>query len=56
MPFINVKKFGWDKPKHCTHPEHNPPSHIVLEPGIYTWKCPRCCKEQTFTVPEKPTL
>lgn len=26
----------------CLHPEHNPPTHIVLEPGIYEYVCPGC--------------
>lgn len=29
----------------CDHPEHSPPSMIVLQPGVYEWKCPGCLKE-----------
>lgn len=32
--------------KQCKHPEHHPPSMIVLKPGIHTWRCPSC-KEET---------
>jgi len=49
MPFI--KKVPFKTEDRCTHPEHNPPNMIVLQPGMYTWKCPACGKEQTFTVP-----
>ena len=35
----------------CTHPGHNPPMHIVLEPGEYEYMCPACGKITTFTVP-----
>lgn len=47
MPFIKKEPLK----KICTSPEHNPPMHIYLEPGIYTWKCPVCGEEITFTVP-----
>lgn len=29
----------------CAHPEHEPPGMIVLQPGVYEWKCPGCHKE-----------
>jgi hypothetical protein len=35
----------------CLHPEHNPPSHIVLEPGDYIYSCPECGKEKVLSVP-----
>lgn len=35
----------------CFSPEHNPPSHIVLEPGTYRHTCPSCGYAVTFTVP-----
>jgi hypothetical protein len=50
MPFIKYKPF--DRKEVCKSPEHNPPGHIVLKPGIHTWKCPKCGKEITFIVPE----
>lgn len=35
----------------CMHPEHNPPSHMVYEPGTYEHTCPSCGKSMIFTVP-----
>ena len=35
----------------CLCPEHNPPMHIVLEPGTYEHTCPLCGHKITFTVP-----
>jgi hypothetical protein len=47
MPFI-----GHIKPhKPCTSPEHQPPSAIVLEPGIHSWECPGCGELTTVNVP-----
>lgn len=43
MPFLPQRPE--DKPKYsdtCTHPEHNPPTMIVLEPGIHRYQCPAC--------------
>ena len=37
--------------KRCTHPEHEPPKHIVLESGTYRHTCPGCGKVVEFTVP-----
>lgn len=34
----------------CMHPEHNPPMHISLSPGIYRHICPGCGNTQEFTV------
>lgn len=39
-----------DAPRPCLSPEHNPPSMIVLEPGVYEYTCPSCGKTVTFTV------
>lgn len=39
----------------CRHPEHNPPTHVVLEPGLYQWKCPECSHAVQFRVTQ-PTL
>lgn len=41
------------EPLHCQHPEHNPPSMIVLEPGIYEHVCPGCGRKQMVIVPLK---
>ena len=51
MPFKPTDKNKWPKPKICLSPEHNPPGHIVLEPGMHTWVCPECGKETTYEVP-----
>lgn len=54
MPFIRKlpeKTAEEEKMDKCFHPEHNPPMHIVLQPGEHTWKCPSCGKETTFIVP-----
>jgi hypothetical protein len=47
MPFIKIELK--EKEKECNHPEHNPPSHIYLKDGDYTWECPNCGKQQSFT-------
>lgn len=39
--------------KACRHPEHNPPSHIVLETGIYEYTCPGCGETYRFRVEER---
>lgn len=41
----------WPK-QTCRHPEHDPPMHIVLEPGVYEYTCPGCGNVQTIVVPE----
>jgi hypothetical protein len=43
-------KGGYEK-EHCISPEHNPPSHMVYEPGTYEYTCPACGKTIVFTVP-----
>ena len=39
-----------DAPKPCLNPEHNPPSHMVYQPGTYEHICPGCGKKIIFTV------
>jgi len=39
-----------DAPIPCVHPEHNPPSHMVYDPGVWEHTCPGCGKKITFTV------
>ena len=34
----------------CSHPEHNPPSHVVFEPGLYEHECPACGRKVRFWV------
>jgi hypothetical protein len=45
-----LRKIADAPPPPCTHPEHSPPSMIVLEPGTYEHTCPRCGARATFTV------
>lgn len=40
-----------DSKKVCTHPGHNVPSHVVLEPGTYEHQCPGCGEKVVFEVP-----
>lgn len=44
-----LRKIADIKPP-CTHSEHNPPSMIVLSPGVYEHRCPNCGMTCTFTV------
>ena len=41
-----------DAPVPCVHPEHAPPSNIVLAPGTYRHTCPSCGRQRVFTVPQ----
>lgn len=34
----------------CQHPDHSPPSLIVLPDGVYEHTCPSCGKRVEFTV------
>lgn len=47
MPTIKIA----EPEKICTHPEHDPATHQVFEPGTYEHTCPACGKKQIFTVP-----
>ena len=49
-----TKKIG-EIEKPCFHPEHNPPSMMVYEPGVYEHVCPACGRRQVFRV-TRPTL
>jgi hypothetical protein len=44
-----LKKIA-DPEKHCRHPEHEPPTHIVLEPGTWEHTCPGCGCKRVFVV------
>ena len=50
-----VKYEPYKEPHRCKDPEHNPPGHIVLEPGVHVWKCPSCGQEQRVVVRPRPT-
>jgi hypothetical protein len=39
-----------DVPLVCRHPNHKPPSMIVLSPGTYEHTCPGCGAVSTFAV------
>lgn len=43
-------------PPSCRHPEHNPPTLQLFEPGIYKHTCPGCGGSQHFVIPERPSL
>lgn len=47
--FGSLRKISEDF-KPCLHPEHNPPSHIVLSPDRYEYTCPSCGKRTIFVV------
>lgn len=51
-----IKYLPFNLPAFCQHPQHNPPSMIVLEPGTHIWKCPGCGATQSVIVPPKPQL
>ncbi len=34
----------------CRHPEHDPPRHVVLSPGVWEHTCPGCGHRTVFTV------
>ena len=46
---IDGGKTPWNK--ECHHPEHNPPGHIVLQPGAYEYECPGCGRISHINVP-----
>lgn len=48
MPIKKISDKDVERP--CLHPTHNPPMHIVLEPGLYEHTCPACGKSQRFSV------
>ena len=50
MSFKKLEETNWNT-KTCKHPEHNPPSHIVLDPGNYEYTCPACLKTTIITIP-----
>lgn len=46
---MTIKKIA-DIPRPCSHPEHEPPKYIVLQPGIYEHRCPACGAKRIITV------
>lgn len=43
-----IAELAWNQI--CIHPEHNPPSHIVLSPGVYEHECPGCGAKTIFRI------
>lgn len=35
----------------CMNSQHNPPMHVVLQPGTYEHTCPGCGSKTLFEVP-----
>lgn len=54
MPFVGYKPF--DEKSKCMHPEHHPPSMIVLPPGVHTYECPSCGLRQKIIIQPPPRL
>jgi hypothetical protein len=50
MSFKKISERNSWTNKQCRHPEHNPPGHICLDPGIYEWTCPSCGRTQIVRV------
>jgi hypothetical protein len=57
MPFteyepleINKQYEIWKAEPKCIHPEHEPPGHIVLKPGVHTYECPKCGQQRRIVV------
>ena len=48
MPFTDYKPYK----QGCKHPEHYPPTHIVLEAGVHTYQCPACLIEVKIYTPD----
>lgn len=46
---VKVADVPWVRPP-CRNPNHDPPQHIVLEPGVYEHTCPGCGQKQVFTI------
>lgn len=44
-----TRKIG-ETPRACSDPEHNPPSHMYYEDGVWEHVCPSCGARRVFTV------
>ena len=49
-PYGGTRKIADAPEPACLHPEHDPASMIVREPGTYEHACPGCGNKQVFTV------
>ena len=45
-----LEKIADAPPQPCMHPEHNPPSQMVYQPGTYRYTCPACGYNVTFVI------
>lgn len=52
MPLRKIMDLkGGSKPiKPCSDPEHNPPTHMVFEDGVWEHNCPGCGATTRFIV------
>jgi hypothetical protein len=52
MPTKKITDTQWinNKQRQCRDPDHNPPNHMVYEPGVYEHICPACGQKQTFHI------
>lgn len=44
-------EWGQPRPEPCLSPDHEFPSMVVLEPGVWEHECPSCGRKTTVTVP-----
>lgn len=58
MPIKKIVDFSDYKQvySNCKDPDHNPPSYISLEPGVYEHTCPSCYVTSIINVPLNPSL
>ena len=52
MPLKKIENEPWPgfRRRECRHPDHDPPTMIVLPTGTYEHICPGCEATSTFTV------
>lgn len=53
MPTRKVGEVDWSKFRPCSNPDHDVPSMMVFQPGVYEHECPGCKNIIRFTV--RPT-
>jgi hypothetical protein len=46
IPFPKEQREAWYR-NHCTHPEHDPPQHMVIKKTCI-WVCPACGRQVTI--------
>lgn len=47
---MTLRKVADAPPPLCRHPEHLPPVHVVLEPGLWEHECLACHEKTLFRV------